>query len=343
MYKKFRTAVLILVLVLGMLSPSCAKGDEADIIDSGIDSDMSENSSEAASVSITYSYPENPAEELGAALENWIKETNTTGIAVSEVRQAFTDGEERKEIGIDFPENGNSCVIFFSIRALSYDLDYSFEGHDNPSFTMAFKDKDKPSDMVTLLALVVRCLAPDLAIEEVKQIAAAQNDTISEDGHSLPRDIPGYQIRALYTDTDVFAKTDAFDSYFGVEVTALGQIWGGIDLSGAQELANVFDFDVLNRGSRSSGNANNQLVFADFTVNNVWEHQEEIHGDTWETIEVESVTGHTYTLRYDTFWGMLYKFGAGQRYTIYIIANAYHGPTIVYAEQLLPTILNVSD
>jgi len=333
--KLARKAALILAFVLFMFPTGCAGGG-TDIEEASNDLPAPVDSAIIESESITYSYPKNPAENLKEALEIGINKL-PPGTLISEVRQVDFDDEARKEITVDFTDDDNTCVISFAIRALSYNLDYSIDGHDNPSFTMAFKKPDVSENMTTLLTLVLRYLEPELSLAEAERIAAAQAGTISEDGYSIssqPRDISGYQIRTCFTDPEVFFRTRAFDSFMGVKITALAQIWGDIDIHDAGELVNAVDYGILDQASRTGRNALDKLVYADFTVTNIWEHEEDLHGDTWETIEVETAAGQTYTLRYDTVWGFIYNFGVGQRYTIYMIANAYHGPTIVYAVQL---------
>jgi len=329
-----RKAALILTFVLFLFTTGCAGGG-TDTEETSGDLPAPEDSVTVESESIAYSYPENPAEELMEALKAGIAEL-PPGTLISEVRTTNFDDEERKEIAIDFADGENACVISFAIRALSFDLDYSMDGNENPSFTMAFREPDVSENMTTLLILVLRYLAPDLTSEEAERIAFVQAGTISEDGYSIssqPRDVSGYQIRTCFTDPEVFFRTRTFDSFMGVKITALAQIWGEVKLHEADELVSAVDYGILDQASRSGGNALDKIVYADFIVTDVWEHEEVLHGDTWETIEVETTIGQTYTLRYDTVWGNTYKFGVGQRYTIYIIANAYHGPTIFYAVQ----------
>ena len=280
-----------------------------------------------------YTYPENPAESLKSALEQDFR-SRSLPMEIGDVRRTASDGRERKEMDIGFSGSGNMCTIFFDIKALDYNLDFALDGHENPSFTIAFKDPDNPQDMVAVLASVIHCLAPGLDLGEAEGLAEAQDRTISVDGYSMPCEIAGYQVQARYTNPYDFTRVEGFGAKLGVRVTALKQIWGGFDPQGFEELKASQDYSILDARHQSAGRGQPVgRVYADFTVIDVWQHEEVVHGDSWEAVDVESMSGQAYSLRMDTTWRSAYEFGVGQSYTLYILANSYQEPEIVYAVQ----------
>ncbi len=132
----------------------------------------------------SYVYPENPAVELHDALISAITK-HRLPIKVSDVERVSFEDTERTEITLHFMNGSNNiCVISFELRNLSYDISYSLNGHDNPSFTMAFKDRDNSQDMITILTLVLQYISPGLSDEEARQLARQQDTTISIDSYS---------------------------------------------------------------------------------------------------------------------------------------------------------------
>lgn len=281
-----------------------------------------------------FQYPENPAEELHNYLKNTITNHNLS-IDVGDVKKVVFDSMERAEFMLRFTDSDNMCVIFFNLKHLNYDFDYSLDGNDNPSFTMAFKDPDNTQDMITVLTLVLRYVSPDLSEGKARGLAENQDATISIDGYSQPLDIGGYQVETRYTYPHRFVHTQIFDSKIGVEITALKQIWGKFDTLGCQELKNRQDYHALTpEYMPSEDDYQMKTVYADFIIKNVWNHEERVHGDYWTVIDVESMDGTLYTLRLETMHMLMnYEFGVGQKYTLYIQTGSSYGATIAYAIQ----------
>ena len=189
--------------------------------------------------------------------------------------------------------------------------------------------------MITILTSIIRYISPDLNVDEAKELAVNQDETISIDGYSMPQDIGGYQIQARYTNPHVFVSTQEFDAKLGVRINALKQIWGAFDGSACQELISRQDYHVLTSDySPWEDDYERKVVYADFVVKNVWRHIEWVHGDVWETVDVESMTGEQYTVRLETMrMRMGYEFGVGQRYTLYISVGSAYGAEIICAVQ----------
>lgn len=281
----------------------------------------------------SYVYPENPAVELHDALISAITK-HRLPIKVSDVERVSFEDTERTEITLHFMNgSNNTCVISFELRNLSYDISYSLDGHDNPSFTMAFKDRDNSQDMITILTLVLQYISPGLSDEEARQLARQQDTTISIDSYSQPLDIEGYQVVARYTNPQLFLHTQEFDSELGVKVTAIKQIWGEVDTSRFKKLKTRQDYSVITSGYTPwETNKKTKAIYADFIIKNVWHYKEEVHGDNWVEVDVESMTGDQYTLRVETMRMIMnYEFGVGQKYTLYIRTGTYYGANIVYA------------
>jgi hypothetical protein len=296
---------------------------------------VTDNSGEspAQTVDLGYTYPANPAETLRDALNSAVSESGLP-IAVDEVKRVTFDNKEQAKILLQFT-NGNICAITFDLKYSQYDFDYSLDGHDNPSFVMALKDAENSDDLKTVLGLVLQYLSPGISNEEAQRLAENQDRTISVDGYSQPLDIGGYQVVTRYTNPNPFTSTEDFDSCYGVNVTAIKQIWGDTNHDAYTELKDKGDYFVLTSGYAPwEDDYENKAVYADFTVKNVWHCDEWVHGDYWTVVEVESADGTGYTLRLETMrmtWD--YEFGVGQKYTLYIVTGLYYGASIVYAIQ----------
>ncbi len=323
-------STLIISLLLGALLTACGDAQIDATIPSQSDTSEVERATEFAA---DYTYPENPAEALRNALVSDMKERSLP-MEVSDIRRYVFDGYERVEMSVDFTDSGNTCVIFFNIKSVDQDFNYSLDGKDNPSFTLAFKDNENSQDMILILISVIRYLSPDLSLEEAAEFSRTQDETLSIDGYSQPQDVGWYQVQARQTNPDVFVRTNSFDAMLGVKVTALKQIWGEFRAMNCKPLNTKQDYNILLTNSLMGDDNDRELcVYGDFTVKNVWQHQEPIHGDMWEIVDVESETGMAYSLRYETMFGTAYEFGIGQKYTLYIIPNRYYGATISYAIQ----------
>ncbi len=131
----------------------------------------------------------------------------------------------------------------------------------------------------------------------------------------------------------MFLHTQEFDSELGVKVTAIKQIWGEVDTSRFKKLKTRQDYSVITSGYTPwETNKKTKAIYADFIIKNVWHYKEEVHGDNWVEVDVESMTGDQYTLRVETMRMLMnYEFGVGQKYTLYIRTGTYYGANIVYA------------
>ncbi|MDR1559870.1 MAG: hypothetical protein LBS84_09290 [Clostridiales bacterium] len=287
-----------------------------------------------------YSYPENPAEALRTALDKDVEKRGLP-LTIGEVERISFDKWERSQIVIGFTENSdNLCVIDFSLKHLEYSYERSLFGHDNPSFTIAFKDPDNVQDMEIVLTSIIKYLSPDLSLEEARHLAINQDKTLGTDGYSQPADIGGYQVQARYATPNVFFRTPDFDAKLGVTVRAIAQLWGsGLDKGLCHELT-TGDFDLLTsehpwRWDEESDEPS--IVYSDFIVKDVSEHQSYIHGETWHVVMVESIlTGEEYRLTLDTWaFSDTYEFGIGQEYTLFISRKYVSGVSggIMYAVQ----------
>lgn len=331
---KFGGTKIILMLViaslLGVLLTACGNNPIYPNLPSESDKGEVEK---ATAFPADYTYPENPAEDLRKALISDIKERSLP-MEISDIQRVAFDGDERSEMSVDFMDSGNTCVIFFNIKSIDYDFDYSFDGKDNPSFTLAFRDNENTQDMILLMSSVIRYLSPNLSSEEAIELSKAQDETLSIDGYSQPQDVGWYQVQSRQTNPNVFVRTNGFDAMLGVKVTALKQIWGEIKAVNCEPLNTKQDYNILLTNSLMGEDTDRGLcVYGDFIVKNVWQHQEPIHGDMWEIIDVVSETGGVYSLRYETMFGVAYEFGVGQKYTIYIKPYRLYGATISYAIQ----------
>jgi hypothetical protein len=278
-----------------------------------------------------FQYPENPAEQLKHAIENDINEHGLP-MVIGNAERIVMENNEYTQINIYFTESNNEGVILFQNRNLYYDVEFSIDERDNPSFTIAFKDHENYQDMIMVLTLVFKYLSLDLSLEEAERLANLQDSTISTDGFSMPLDIGGYQVQSRYTNPHIFLHTPNFDSMLGVSVRALRQIWNGaIDASNFYELTS-HEFYLLNL-QYWDRERHPQVVFADFIARNTWHYHCWMRGMTWVWIDVDSMTGERFTVSLDTWARFLnpYEFGVGQRYTLFIDLQAYHG--IIYAIQ----------
>jgi len=216
---------------------------------------------------------------------------------------------------------------------MDYGMYVLLDGHDNPSFTIAFKDHDNSQDMVVLLTSVIRYLSPDLSIEEAERLAVMQDRTISTDGFSMPLDISGYQIQSRYTNPHVFLHTPYFDAKLGVTVRAISQLWQSpVDISNFRPITGPNDYYLLNLRSWDASRYP-EGVYVDFIVKNTWQHITWQHGRTSVTVDVESMSGRQFSFGIET-WTRFpdpYEFGVGQRYTFFI--DLAHNQGIIHAVQ----------
>lgn len=271
-----------------------------------------------------YQYPENPAEQLRDALTSDISEYSLP-LEVGDVDRIEFNGENYTQIKINFSDSSeNMCVISFS----NSDGD-SLDGYDNPSFIMEFKDSDNSRDMVTVLTSVIKYLSSDLSFEEAERLATNQDETMGAEGYAMPQDIGGYQVQARYTNPYVFYQTPDFDAKLGVKVTALKQMWGTLDTEEYQEISSQ-DYDLLTT-EYWDDSKQPEYVCANIVVKNVWQNQSYLHGETWQSIEVESMSNKQGSLFIYTMYPYVYQFGVGQSYTVYV-CRQYPGK-ILYAVQ----------
>lgn len=338
------SVAICLLLCAALVLTSCGKQDTVDETDGPI-MDVSENndssgmdSADSDSKMIIYEYPTGPVPALKEFLEKDIAERGLP-LEVGEIAQVTRDDDyERKEFMIRFTNDSeNVCVVSFTtsiIQGFYYLYENSLNGEYNPSFTIAFKDPDRPRDMVAILTSVFLYLNPDLGVEEAERLAIKQDDTISVNGYSIPQDMGGYQVQTHYTNPHVYFKTEEFDSSLCVTVTALKQIWGfDLDYSSSKRLSTGEDFKILTEAHNSWDKDNgNQSVYADFIITDWWQYQEPLHYEIFTWVAVESPDGHQYQFRMDTM-KTPYEFGVGQKYTLFIYRNSY-GPVITYAIQL---------
>ena len=318
----------VTTLSLVVILASCETKKESESPAPSTGNEVNSVMDEKSEIIGDFQYPENPAEQLKSALESDINERGLP-MEISDVENIDFDGKESTQIVITFSDsNKNMCVISFTNKYLDYGNEESLDGRDNPSFIMAFKDQDNSQDMITVLTSVIKYLSPNLSLKEAERLATKQDETISTDGYSMPQDIGGYQVQARYTNPHVYFRVQDFEAKLGVEVTALKQIWGTVDTRLCKELITSQDYKLLTERYVEE-KEQLELVYADFIVKNVWQQQSYLHGETWETVDVESTTGERYSLNVDTMRPFVYEFVVGQRYTLYIWPK--YSRRIIYA------------
>ncbi|GHV41850.1 hypothetical protein FACS189490_09570 [Clostridia bacterium] len=349
-----KAAAFVLTLAAILILVSCGKretkdensGSDTSIVHDNANSGTAENNRDSGVVEKkskiigARTYPENPAQELKAALENDAKERGLP-LTIGEVERITFDKIERLQIKVGFTDNSeNLCVIDFALKHIEWSIDNSLAGHDNPSFTIAFKDPENARDMEIVLTAVIKYLSPELSLEEAQRLAKNQDKTLGTDGYAQPADIGGYQVQARYTDPNgVFFRTPNFDAKLGVTVRAIAQLWGwGLDTGLCHELT-AGDFNLLTseypRWDEESDEPT--IVYSDFIITDVSEHQSYLHGETWHIVMAKSVlTGKEYRLSLDTWaFPKTYEFGVGQQYTLFISRKYISGVSggIMYAVQ----------
>lgn len=327
--RKLAAIAMLLVLAIGFVS--CGKGaDPAD--DSSRVGSQSEPTSVADSGGPSDSYPANPVRALREALEN-DREKRGLALSVGSIEPLHENGEERKEFMLRFTDGSdNACVISFITQSPYYD--FSLEGHENPSFLMAFKDADRPQDIRTVLTSVIGYLAPELDARGAEQLAAAQIPLAEAEGF-MPQDIGGYQVQAHRVEANTYFTQTDFTAKLEITVTALQQIWGRkIDKSTCEKLSAEAAFRVLDTPHQLWDAATNKsrIVYADFMIRDLQKNEEPIHGDTETRVTAESPYGVAYALKLDTM-KTPYEFAIGEKYTLFM-AYHYGELTIVNAVQL---------
>jgi hypothetical protein len=342
-----RTTAVVMAFILTMLLTSCGNSDKKkeggepstpDTTNSGTTAPTATSTEKIGIIIGDYKYPENPSEALREAL---VSDANERGlpIKIGGIETIEFKSREYFQIRIDFTDgNENVCIISFFNKHLEYGYDESLDGHDNPSFTMAFKDPDNIRDMEIVLTAVIKYLSPDLSLEEAEHLANNQDRTLGTDGWSQPADIGGYQVQARYTNPLVFANTPDFEAKLGVNVRAIAQLWGPALATLSSHEPTAADFDLLTTDypSWAEGSDEPLIVYADFYVRDISEHQSYIHGETWRRVDVEAMDGQTYSIYLD-IWAFpdTYEFGIGQRYTLFINRKYISGVSggITYAIQ----------
>jgi len=314
--------------------------DELDDLDAPFGGTLHDNSADApnnnyaptsAAIIGDYLYPENPAEELRAALAD---DFNNRGLpmTISEVEDVAFGGIEYSQITINFTESGNVGLILFSNRNTWHDFDFMFDEKPNPSFNIALRDHENTQDKILLLTSVFLYLSPGISLTEAERTAVNQDRTISTDGFSQPLDIGGYQVQSRYTNPFAFIETPEFVARLGVSVRAIGQLWNGaFNTEDAWQLTRE-DYHLLNL-SFWDENSHPAVVYGDFIVIDASRYITWQHGATYVALEVESMSGARFMLRLDTWTSFTnpYEFGVGQTYTIFYRIN--QRPGIVYAVQ----------
>ncbi|MCL2854446.1 MAG: hypothetical protein FWE21_02380 [Defluviitaleaceae bacterium] len=279
-----------------------------------------------------FQYPENPAEELRDALNTDVNKRRLP-MTISEVESITLDNIKYSQITINFNYSNNVGIILFSNGDMRHNYATMLNGRPNPLFTMAFKDHNRPQDMVMVLTSVINRLSPDLSLEEAERLATIQDITISTDGFSQPLDIVGYQVQARYTNPFAFLQTPNFDAKLGVTVRAIQQLWNGaIDIGNAHLTTGSRDYHLLNLPFWDE-EIHPEIVHGDFVVTNTWQYLCWRHGCTHVTVEVESISGAQFSLHLDTWQRFRnpYEFGVGQWYTIFLGLQFDRG--IIYAVQ----------
>lgn len=326
-------AVLVLVSCSNPNTDSTSNSESlnAEVPENGAGSNL--EIPDDSNLRIVYQYTDQPVTDLKSFLKNDIK-NRSLPMEIGDVVERSE--QEHKEFGIQFTNENAGVVSFSTGTAFSmYYHDSSLDGEKNPSFTIAFKDPNKPQDMVAVMTSVILYLSPDLRVEEAERLAKKLDDTISIDGYSIPQDIGGYQIQSHYTNPHVYFTTEDFESSLCVTVTALKQIWSAdLDAGQCRKLTTAADFKefIEPHNSWEKEEDANTSVYADIIVKDWWQYQEAIHYEITTWVDVVSPTGDLYQFRLDTM-RTPYEFGIGEKYTLFIARNSY-GPFIFHAVQL---------
>ncbi|MCL2356898.1 MAG: hypothetical protein FWC70_07055 [Defluviitaleaceae bacterium] len=276
-----------------------------------------------------YCYPENPAEELRAALADDFNYRNLP-MTISEVENVEFGNTTYSQITINFTDSENIGLVFF--RNTMHDFDFYFDDRPNPSFNIAFKNHENTHDKIMLLTSVFLYLSPDISPAEAERMAINQDRTISTDGFSQPLDIGGYQVQSRYTNPFAFIETPEFTAKSGISVRAIGQLWNGAFYVGNARQLNRENYHLLN-SSFWVDDGHPAVVYGDFIVLDTSRHITWQHGSTSVTLEAESMSGERFTFSLNTtrWFRNPYEFGVGQRYTIFFGLEFRQG--IVYAIQ----------
>lgn len=90
-------------------------------------------------------------------------------------------------------------------------------------------------------------------------------------------------------------------------------MWGTLDTGEYQEISSQ-DYDLLTT-EYWDDSEQPEYVCANIVVKNVWQNQSYLHGETWQSIEVESMSAKQGSLFIYTMYSHVYQFGVGQSYT----------------------------
>lgn len=337
-------SVLAGILAALLLLTSCG-GRKADYTDDGTASlDFTDGTASQAvperhsGLYGRYTYPDKPVEDLRKHLRS-DSEQRGLSLEIGDLAEAGDEWQKRMEFTVHFPDHpDNACIVSFVIAQDGDFNYYSTDGGENPSFTIAFQDPDQSQDMITVLTSVMRYLSPGLSVQEAERLAMEQDDTITIDGCSTPRDIGGYQVQAFYTNPYDFFTTADFASSYGVSVKALMQIWKGeVDLNQCKWMLDPADFEVLEHPElfledpSQSEYASPRAVYADFTITDCWDYEEWVHGTPTTFVLARAPHGDEYVLCLDPMRSP-YTFGVGETYTL-VISCHQRSARITYAIQ----------
>lgn len=183
-----RAVALATAFILTLTLSSCGKGKSEQSHTDSVFSSPEQNNADRYS----FVYPEKPAEKLRDALKSAITERSLP-IDVGEVKQITFEGMEQAEIILRFTESDdNICNITFDLKHAASGFDYSLDGHDSPSFVMAFKDPGRTQDMLVVLALVLQYISPVLTMRkhaDLPKIRTAQSQLMAILSHWTSTDI----------------------------------------------------------------------------------------------------------------------------------------------------------
>ena len=329
-------AALILSIAICLVFTSCYRAlperPNDSIATEGTNSDETAQEDDGNIATEAWSYPDDPTSELKTFLRNDLSDRELP-FEVSDVQTISRSGNEYKEFMIYSKDAHKSfCAVSFTVKSLYFDD--SFDGHDNPSFVLAFKDPSKLQDTVSILTSVLVYLLPGSDMEEIGQLANGLMRIEAIGGCSAPLDAWGYQIQTHYKSGETYFAAGDFVAEFVITVTALEQIWdGAVNEAVCDELSDENMFQILNKPEMLWDNESNssKTMYADFIVKDLLIHQEEIHGDITTFVTVESARGDAYTLRLDSVQTP-YVFGIGGKYTIFV-SYFNRSAMIVYAIQ----------